>query len=156
MSFLFVRRLFREWVTFTNSFICFFFLSSFWHSNGTIHKVKVNKSRIRKLLTIAHCTANFSRQNENIFDRFSYHSSTLVSTGILIVVWPISILKPSLSSQWSLVWSFVRDFFCISFVWLCSQREVSQTKLMQTKSRTKLCTRLHWLERLGFTQAVIQ
>ena len=25
------------------------------------------------------------------------------------------------------------DFFCISFVWLCSQREVSQTKLMQTK-----------------------
>ena len=65
-SFLFVRRLFLEWVTFTNSFIWFFFLSSFWHSNGTIHKVKVNKSRIRKLLTIAHCTANFSRQNENI------------------------------------------------------------------------------------------
>ena len=59
-------------------------------------------------------------------------------------------LKPSLFSQWSLIRSFVRDFFCISFVWLCSQREVSQTKLMQTKSRTKLYTRLHWLEWLGF------
>ena len=59
-------------------------------------------------------------------------------------------LEPSLSTQWSLVWSFIRDFFCISFVWLCSQRELSQTKLMQTMSRTKLCTRLHWLERLGF------
>ena len=54
------------------------------------------------------------------------------------------------SRQWSLVWGFVQDFFCISFVWLCSQREVSQTKLMQTKSRTKLYTRLHWLEWLGF------
>ena len=57
-------------------------------------------------------------------------------------------IKPSLSSQGSLVWSLVRDFFCICFVWLCSQREVSQTKLMQTKPRTKLRTRLHWLERL--------
>ena len=60
-----------------------------------------------------------------------------------------SSLKPSLSSQWSPIQSFVRDFFCISFV--CSQREMSQTKLTQTKSRTKLHTRLHWLERLSFS-----
>ena len=59
-------------------------------------------------------------------------------------------LKPSLFSQWSLVRSFIWDYFCISFVWLCSQREVSQTKRMQTKSRTKLKTRLHWVERLCF------
>ena len=52
-------------------------------------------------------------------------------------------LKPSPSSQWSHVW----DFFCISFVWLHSLREVSQTKLMQKKSRTEL----HWLERLGLS-----
>ena len=32
-------------------------------------------------------------------------------------------LKPNLSSQWSLIKSFMRDFFCISFVWLCSQWE---------------------------------
>ena len=61
------------------------------------------------------------------------------------------ISQPSLSSQWSLVRSFIWDFFCISFVWLCSQRGVSQTKLMQKKSRTKLRTRLHWLERLGLS-----
>ena len=28
--------------------------------------------------------------------------------------------KPSLSTQWSLIRSFVRDFVCISFVWLTS------------------------------------
>ena len=55
-------------------------------------------------------------------------------------------LKPSLSSQWSLIRSFVWDFFCISFVWLSSKREVSQTK-----SCMKLHTRLHWLERLGLS-----
>ena len=63
----------------------------------------------------------------------------------------IHALKPSLSSQWSLVRSFVRDFVCISFVWLTSLWEQSHTKLMQKKSRMKLRTRLHWLERLGLT-----
>ena len=58
-----------------------------------------------------------------------------------------SLVKPSLSSQWSLLRTFIRDFFCISFVWLCSQREVSQTKLMQTMSPTKLRTRLPQLTR---------
>ena len=60
-------------------------------------------------------------------------------------------LKPSFSSQWSLVQNFVRDFVCISFVWLNSLWEQSHTKLMQKKYRMKLRTRLHWLERLGFT-----
>ena len=60
-------------------------------------------------------------------------------------------LKPSLSGQWSCVQSFVRDFVCISFAWLTSLWEQSQTKLMQKKSRTKLHTRLHLLERLGFS-----
>ena len=54
-------------------------------------------------------------------------------------------LKPSLSSQWSLIWNFIQDFFCINFVWLCSLREMSQTKLMQMKSRLKLRTRLEGL-----------
>ena len=44
----------------------------------------------------------------------------------------------------------VRDFLCISFVWLTSLWKQSHTKLMQKKSCMKLCTRLHWLERLGF------
>ena len=39
-------------------------------------------------------------------------------------------------------WSFVRDFVCISFVWLTPLWEQSQTKLMQTKPRT----RLKWLK----------
>ena len=54
-------------------------------------------------------------------------------------------LKSSLSSQWSLVRNFVRDFVCISFVRLTSLWEQSQTKLMQKK----LHTRNHWIERLG-------
>ena len=60
-------------------------------------------------------------------------------------------LQSSLSSQWSLVQSFIQDFVHISFVWLTSLREQSHTKLMQNKSRTKLCMRLHWLKRLGFS-----
>ena len=61
-------------------------------------------------------------------------------------------LKPSLSTQWSLVRSFLREFFCIRIVvWLWSQGEVSRTKLMQKKSSTKLRMRLHWLERLGWS-----
>ena len=59
-------------------------------------------------------------------------------------------LKPSLFSQWSLLWSFVQDFVFIRFVWLTSLWEQSQTELMQKRSRTKLRIRLHWLERLGF------
>ena len=39
--------------------------------------------------------------------------------------------------------------FCLTN---CSQIEVSQTKLMQTKSHSKLHTKLHWLERLGLRQ----
>ena len=61
---------------------------------------------------------------------------------------PLSI-KPSLSSQWSLVRSFVEDSICISFVWLTSLWEQKHTKLMQKKSCTKRRTRLHWLESLG-------
>ena len=48
-----------------------------------------------------------------------------------------------------IVRSFIPDRVCISFVLLCSQREVSHRKLIQTKFRKKLCTRLHWLESLG-------
>ena len=33
------------------------------------------------------------------------------------------LIKPSLSSKWTLIQIFVRDFFCISCVWLCFQRE---------------------------------
>ena len=55
-------------------------------------------------------------------------------------------LKPSLSSQWSLVQSFVRVFVCISYVW-----EQSHTKRMKKKSHTKLHTGLLWLERLGLS-----
>ena len=55
-------------------------------------------------------------------------------------------LKPSLSRQWSHIRSFIRGFISISFVWLCSQKEGSHTKLMQN---TKPWTRFHWLERLG-------
>ena len=51
-------------------------------------------------------------------------------------------LKPGLSSQWSLVRSFIRDLVCISFVWLTPLWEQSHTQLMQKKSRTKLRTRL--------------
>ena len=58
-------------------------------------------------------------------------------------------LKPSLSSQWSLVRSFIRDLVYINFVWLTSLWEQSHTKLMQKKFCTKLRMRLHWLERLG-------
>ena len=58
--------------------------------------------------------------------------------------------KPSRPSQWSLVYSFLQDFICISFVWLISFGEQSETKLMQKKSRTRIWTRLYWLERLGF------
>ena len=60
-----------------------------------------------------------------------------------------SSLKPSLSSQWSLIQSFVRDFFCISFVWLCSQREMSQTKLMQKKSLVRSFIQGSWLKLQG-------
>ena len=67
----------------------------------------------------------------------------------ILIFWTYHNPKPSLSCQWSHVWSFIRYFFCISFVWLYSQSEVSQTKLMQMKSRTKLPTRLIWVERLG-------
>ena len=59
-------------------------------------------------------------------------------------------IKPSLSCQWSLVPSFIRDFVCIIFVWLTSLWEKSYKKLMQKKSCTNLRTKLHWLERLGF------
>ena len=58
-------------------------------------------------------------------------------------------MKFSLSSQWSLVLSFVWDFVCISFVWLTSLWEQSHTKLIQKKSHTKLRNRLQWLERLS-------
>ena len=59
-------------------------------------------------------------------------------------------LRLRLNYQWSLIRSLIRDFICISFVWLTSLKEQSKTKLMQTKPRMKLRTRLHWLERLGF------
>ena len=39
--------------------------------------------------------------------------------------------------------------FCINLIWLCSLREMSQTKLNQMKSRWKLHTRILWLEGLG-------
>ena len=42
-------------------------------------------------------------------------------------------IKFSLSSHWILEQSFAREFFYISFVWICSQIEVSQTKLMQKR-----------------------
>ena len=59
---------------------------------------------------------------------------------LLFLAWfLIHALKPSLSSQWSLV----RDSVCISFVWLTSLWEQSHTKLMQKKSHTKLHTRLY-------------
>ena len=64
-------------------------------------------------------------------------------------------LKPSPSSQWSLLRSFVRDFVCISFVWLTSLRQQSHTKLMQKKSLTKLRTRLHKLERLDYSHVIL-
>ena len=34
--------------------------------------------------------------------------------------------------------------------WLGNRVVLGQTKLMQVKSHLKLCTRLHWLQRLGF------
>ena len=37
----------------------------------------------------------------------------------------LQILNPSLSSKWSLVGSFIRDFFWICIVWLISLREQS-------------------------------
>ena len=68
------------------------------------------------------------------------------------MLFPFVSVKPSPSSQWSLIRSFVQDLFCISFVWLTSLWEHSHTKLMQKKSHAKLRTRLHWLERLGFSR----
>ena len=51
--------------------------------------------------------------------------------------------KPSLSSQWSLVQSFVWDFVCISFVWLTSLWEQSHRKQMQKKSSNA------WVVKIG-------
>ena len=79
--------------------------------------------------------------------------SNCISFMNISTIWK-KLLKPSPSSQWSLVRSFVWDFIWISFVWLASLREQSQTKLMQKKSCIKLRTRLHWLERLGFRLAI--
>ena len=59
------------------------------------------------------------------------------------------ILKPSLSSQCSLVQSLVRDFVCISFVRLTYLLVQSQTKPMETKPLMKLRKRLHQLKRPG-------
>ena len=62
--------------------------------------------------------------------------------------------KPSLSSQWRIVRSFIWEFVYISCVWLTSLWEQSHIKLMQRKSHTKLRTRFHWLERLGFSRVI--
>ena len=53
--------------------------------------------------------------------------------------------------KWSHIRSFVRDFVCITFVWVTTLWEQSETKLIQKKSHTKFCTRLHYLERLGLS-----
>ena len=61
----------------------------------------------------------------------------------------MSIFKSSLSSQWSLVW--------LTSLWEQSHTKpklwnyIALYKTDAKKSHTKLCTRLHWLERLGFS-----
>ena len=102
-----------------------------FHKTDKLPKVELTISELIK-------TIPFSEFLQSLITIRAYKRGASLKV-LLLLYWLW--LKPGLSSQWSIVQGFIRDFFCIGFVWLSSQREVSQTKLMQTKSHTKLCTR---------------